>query len=492
MGKINWTSYKTILIAALIIRVIAAIFSQGYGMHDDHFLIVEAASSWADGYDYNHWLPWSPESTGKPEGHSFTYVGLNYFYFAIMKFLGVADPKILMLINRLLHGLFSILIVYFSIKITEKISNQKNAVTVGWILALLWMMPFLSVRNLVEITCIPFILWSVWLMLKNEKRRNFLFAGLMMGMAVSFRYQVGVFALGLAAVYFFQWKWAQFLLFSTGVLIVFGLTQGLVDYLIWGYPFAEFIGYATYNANEGTEYIPNSNYFMYVLVLMGSCLAPLGLLLGFGFFRSAKKYFYIFIPVLLFILFHSFYPSKQERFILPVLPLFIILGVLGYDFIIDKNNWRKVWNFSWKFFWILNIPLLLVVSVAYSKKSRVESMYYFYESGETPQKILLESTGGTGASMLPQFYSGVWMFGALDRFDPAQSLTVYPGYVYDYILFFGSEKLDQRVKDYKNIYPNMELVKKCEPSFVDLILKRLNPLNRNEYIEVWKTHEVAK
>ena len=83
-------------------------------------------------------------------------------------------------------------------------------------------------------------------------------------------------------IYFFQWKWAQFLLFSTGVLIVFGLTQGLVDYLIWGYPFAEFIGYATYNANEGTEYIPNSNYFMYVLVLMGSCLAPLGLLLGFG------------------------------------------------------------------------------------------------------------------------------------------------------------------------------------------------------------------
>ncbi|MBK6526162.1 MAG: glycosyltransferase family 39 protein [Crocinitomicaceae bacterium] len=171
-------------------------------MHDDHFLIVEAASSWADGYDYNHWLPWSPESTGKPEGHSFTYVGLNYFYFAIMKFLGVADPKILMLINRLLHGLFSILIIYFSIKITEKISNQKNAVTVGWILALLWMMPFLSVRNLVEITCIPFILWSVWLMLKNEKRRNFLFAGLMMGNGCIFQISGWRFALFGSSLFF--------------------------------------------------------------------------------------------------------------------------------------------------------------------------------------------------------------------------------------------------------------------------------------------------
>jgi len=58
LQKIDFTSYKTILISALIIRLIAAIFSQGYGMHDDHFLIVEASASWVDGFDYNHWLPW--------------------------------------------------------------------------------------------------------------------------------------------------------------------------------------------------------------------------------------------------------------------------------------------------------------------------------------------------------------------------------------------------------------------------------------------------
>ncbi|MBL7899477.1 MAG: hypothetical protein JNJ99_13140, partial [Crocinitomicaceae bacterium] len=69
MKQPDWTSYKTILIAALVIRIIAAIFSQGYGMHDDHFLVIEASSSWVDGYDYNHWLPWSPESKGVPEGH---------------------------------------------------------------------------------------------------------------------------------------------------------------------------------------------------------------------------------------------------------------------------------------------------------------------------------------------------------------------------------------------------------------------------------------
>ncbi|MBI3134885.1 MAG: hypothetical protein HYZ14_09460 [Bacteroidetes bacterium] len=483
----------------MIIRVIAAIFSQGYGMHDDHFLIIEAASSWADGYDYNHWLPWSPDSTGKPEGHSFTYVGLNFVYFYCMKFLGIADPKILMLINRLLHALFSMLIVYFGIKITEKISApsgektaRKNAVIVGWILALLWILPFLSVRNLVEMTCIPFILWSVWLMLKNENKRNFLLAGILMGMAISFRYQVGVFAFGFAAVYFFQFRWSRFLLFSAGVTLTFALTQGLVDYLIWGYPFAEFTGYFTYNSNEGTAYIPNENYFMYLLVLMGSCLFPLGLLLGTGFFVSARKYFLLFVPVILFVLFHSVYPSKQERFILPVLPLFIILGVVGYNLISNTAFRQKIWNFSYRFFWILNIPLLLVVSVAYSKQSRVEAMYYFYENNEKPQKILLEATGETGLSMTPRFYSGQWHYGMLERTDTSQLLTVYPNYSYDFILFYGERDLDKRIAQYKKLYPEMELGKRCEPSFTDRFLRRLNPRNSNEYIEVWKTNAPAR
>jgi len=465
-------------------------------MHDDHFLIVEAAASWVDGYDYNHWLPWSPESTGKPEGHSFTYVGLNFCYFYIMKFLGVADPKILMLINRLIHALFSMLVVYFGIKITEKISpeesGKRNAVIVGWIVALLWMMPFLSVRNLVEMTCIPFIMWSVWLMLKNEKRRNFLFAGLLMGMAISFRYQVGVFALGLAAVYFFQFKWSRFLLFSLGIILIFSLTQGLVDYLIWGYPFAEFLGYFTYNSNEGTAYIPNNNYVMYLLVLMGSCLFPLGLLLGAGFFASLKKHAVLFIPVALFIIFHSLYPSKQERFIFPVLPLFIILGVVGYALISNTDFRKKLWTFSYRFFWILNIPLLLVVSVAYSKQSRVEAMYYFYETNQKPAKILMEATGETGLSMAPKFYAGSWRYGMLERNDTTQILNVYPNYRYDFIMFYGERNLDKRINQYKEIYPQMELGKRCEPSFVDRFLRWLNPRNTNEYIEVWKTNASAR
>ena len=106
-------SYKLIIFAAIIVRLIATIFSQGYGMHDDHFLVIEASASWVDGYDYNNWLPWTEGNAGIPEGHSFTYVGLNYIYFSIMKFLGVTDPKILMIVNRLIHALASLIVVWY-------------------------------------------------------------------------------------------------------------------------------------------------------------------------------------------------------------------------------------------------------------------------------------------------------------------------------------------------------------------------------------------
>lgn len=488
----RFQSYKLILFVALFVRLIATIFSQGYGMHDDHYLIIEASASWVDGYDYNRWLPWTKGSGGTPEGHSFTYVGLNYIYFSIMKFIGVVDPKILMLINRLIHALASMVVVLYGIKITEKLSNKETATKVGWILALLWIMPFISVRNLVEVAALPFLIYGVWSLIKNKKLVNFLVSGLFIGMAVSFRYQIGVFALGIAAYYFFKWQFKPFLLFSVGVLIVFALTQGLVDYFIWGYPFAEFIGYVTYNMKEGTGYLPNHNYFMYFIVLTGSLFVPLGILVMVGFFKSYKKYALLFIPTMAFILFHTLYPNRQERFVLSVLPFFIILGVMGYQLFKESKTREKIWKISLIAFWVLNIPFLFFSTTMYSKKSRVEAMYHLYNNSIGKEAILLEGSADGRTSMMPKFYAKSWYCSFSDRTDAAQHLLVNPISKYDYIFFFDEKDLQKRIHQYKAIYPKMSLDKKCEPSAVDKLLRDLNPRNANEYIEIWKTNRDRK
>ena len=270
-------------------------------------------------------------------------------------------------------------------------------------------------------------------------------------------------------------------------MITFGITQGFVDYLIWGYPFAEFISYSTYNMEEGTQYLPNSNYFMYFWVLMGVLLFPLGLLVCVGFFRSAKKYFLIFLPTLAFILFHTFYPNRQERFVLTILPFFIILGVVGYQSLKEKAFWSKLWSVSMVIFWILNIPLMTALCFHYSKKSRVEAMYALYQNKIKDERILLEGSRSSKPSQMPKFYADSWYCSFTERADTTQTLIVNEGNVYDYIFFFGDEDLEKRIKEYKVIYPKLRLVKKCEPSLIDNIARTLNPRNSNQYIEVWET-----
>ena len=107
----------SILVLAFIVRLIAVVFSQGYLMHDDHFLVIEAAQSWVDGYDYNNWLPKNSKS-GNPTGHSMFYVGIHYIFLSVLNIMNISDPAVKMFFVRLLHAIYSLLVVFLGYKIT--------------------------------------------------------------------------------------------------------------------------------------------------------------------------------------------------------------------------------------------------------------------------------------------------------------------------------------------------------------------------------------
>jgi hypothetical protein len=234
--------------------------------------------------------------------------------------------------------------------------------------------------------------------------------------------------------------------------------------------------------------LPNTNYFMYIIVLVGSLFLPLGLLIGYGFFRSFKRYAILFIPTFAFLLFHTFYPNRQERFVLTIVPFFIILGVMGYQELCEFKSKVKLWKTSMLIFWILNTVFLCFATTMYSKKSRVEAMYSLYNNNMDNERILQEGSASQRTSMLPKFYGKAWHCTFIERIDSTQDLRVLEGMDYDYIMFFDELNLSHRIKQYKAIYPQMSLVNRCEPSFIDVLLRKLNPKNANEYIEVWKTN----
>ena len=194
-----------LLFLAFFIRLIAVFFAKGYMMFDDHYLIVEPAGGWADGVDINKWLPSTPDNQG-PHFMSFFYVGIIWIIFEVFSFIGIEEATNQMFWLRMLHALYSILTVYFAYKITLKLSDKKSAFLVGLILALLAYFPNFSVKQLVEMVCIPPLLGAYYYLLKDEKYnlKNVIIAGVLCGLAVGIRYQVGLIFVGVGLIYIFQ------------------------------------------------------------------------------------------------------------------------------------------------------------------------------------------------------------------------------------------------------------------------------------------------
>jgi hypothetical protein len=487
-----------ILGAAIFVRLIAVIFSKGYGMHDDHFLVVEVSQSWLEGKDVLNWFSKTQEEN--ESGRSFFYPGLHYFLFMGLEKIGMHDPQIKMYVVRFLHALLSLVSVWMAYKISEKISGRETAKQVGIVMALLWLMPAMGVRNLIEMVVMPMLLVASWWVLISEEHKYkwwLLFgAGLLVGMAFPIRYQVLFFTGGISIALMLQKKWKESILYTIGMFVTIGLISGWLEWKLWGYPFGKVIYYVKDNIENSGNYftLPWYTYILQVLIIF---TPPLSLFIFFGQFKVWKKYFLLFVPTFLFFAFHSYFPNKQERFIFTVLPFILMMGLAGWNEIKNTSaywqNKKKFIRGSWIFFWTLNTIVLCLFIFSYSKKSRVEAMYYFHDKPDVTG-LIMETRTIHKELYLPRFYmdhkwpSVIWMgqdrsYEHLQEDIANRPLQERPNYV----LFLDEKNLDERVKTMQNIYPNLHHVYTAKPGLLDWIMYKMNPVNINQDIFVYKT-----
>lgn len=490
---------RTLTIIALVPRLIAAIFSQGYFAHDDHFLIIEAAASWVDGFDYNYWLPWNQGANPTPSGHSFFYVGLHYVLFSALKVLHITDPKAMMLVVRLLHALWSLVVVRVGYRIALHLSDNVIAWRAGLWLALFCFMPFLSVRNLVEVVCIPFLMLGVWRLVRNTEGpsvKDALIAGVWIGMAMNVRFQTIFFAAGPGLALLLQRRWVPAITYGLGLALPLLMIQGSIDMVLWKRPFAEITQYVMYNLANTTTYGVQP-WYNYLLLLAGIFVPPLSLGVLFGFFRRIRP-LVIWLPVFLFLAIHSYFPNKQERFMLPIVPLFFVLGYTAWEQWRAASNWWRGHDRFWRrglvFAWSLNIVLLVVLCVSYSKRSRVEALYSLRDQRPV-QGLLIEDTTEGEAPMPPLFYLGQWDPTIIPWTDPSADLSTYlhtlPAERHpDVVLFFGEEDLDARMQRIEVALGSLQVIGRAEPGLLDRVIHWLNPVNRNETIVIAHTRSV--
>jgi hypothetical protein len=406
-----------------------------------------------------------------------------------------------MYVVRLFHAAWSLIIITTGYSISKKLDGEKSARITGWLLAILWLFPFLSVRNLVEYVSIPLLILGIYHIVSSSDKNKiwlWVWVGILFGIAFNIRYQTMLFTGGVGLVLLFQKKWKETLFVVSGIILTIIIFQGIVDYAIWGKAFIQLIGYVNYNIHHATEYLTAPWYF-YILVIIGLLIPPVSIYLAFGFFKSWKKVLIIFFPTLLYLVFHSLFPNKQERFIITMLPFFIIGGVIGWQQIsklIDEKPHLKVWyKATLIFFLLVNFLLLIPVSVSYSKKARVEAMVYLSRYDDLTY-FLIEDVNKSILRPPPLFYLENWaVYTALMENDDLENFKKdkkwrnpdkQPGFV----LFMETKNIEDRVAYMTSVFPELEFEIIIEPGKMDRFLHWLNPINDNQNIYIYRNKMV--
>ncbi|HEY0977309.1 MAG TPA: glycosyltransferase family 39 protein [Flavobacteriales bacterium] len=483
---------------AVVPRILAAFFSGGYYAHDDHFLMIEAAGSWVDGADYNRWLPWNQPQPPIPTGHMMVYPGLHFLLFTLLKAIGISTPGPQMVVVRLLHAAWSLLVVRVGYRLALRASGPETAWRCGLFLALFFFMPFLSVRNLIEMVSAPLLMlaaWHAWQGVEQDRWRSVALAGLFAGLALNIRFQTLFFVGGMGLAFLLLRHWRSAVVFGIAALVPLVVLQGAIDLVIWGRPFVELAEYVGYNADNVTTYF-DLPWYNYLLLLAGIFIPPLSLAVLFGFVRRPKP-LVIWLPVLCFIAAHSVFPNKQERFILPIVPLFFVLGYTSWEAFRSTSGWWRartgLWRGILRWTWGLNLLLLVPLTFSYSKRERVEAMLLLRDAPEVTG-IITEDVVERDTPMPPLYYWGAWQAQNLSYTDSLQdlapTLNAFPeAHRANAVLFLGEEDLDRRRARMERFLGPMTLVGRAEPGLLDRTMHWLNPVNRNTVITIYRANK---
>lgn len=298
-----------ILLLATVLRLLAVIFTEGFYLGGDEYL---------------------------------------FNYYRIPE-LWLSNPWIVY-ISRLVFGAFSLLIITLSYRITKIIADKTTALEIALLLACFWIMPYLSVHSFPAILSLPFILYGTLLIVKQDNllsnneiekfhRTTFIIAGFFLGLGfavchVSFIYYIGV----IAALLILK-NWKSALMTLIGYVIAVGITQTVVDIIIYHRPFVEM---ADLFRNIGDYLTLGTDLALFVIVLLIAMIPPMSIMLIIGFFSVCRKYLLLFLPTFVVILFSFFTGELNIEAILLIIPTYLIAGYVGWkEYYKQSEFWTK-------------------------------------------------------------------------------------------------------------------------------------------------------
>ena len=305
------------------------------------------------------------------------YTGMEFNYYYIPSS-WMANPWIVY-ISRLALGAFSLLIITLAYRITKIIADKTTALEIAVFGALLWAVPDLTVHPFASIVALPFLLYGTLLILKQHNlldnneiekfhRTSFIIAGFCLGLGFAIYYHSIIYYIGILVTLFILKNWKGALMTLIGYIAAVGITQTIVDLVIYHKPFVAITSFfsdytSCFNYMFGLEF----NIKIVGLFLLVAMVPPMSVMLIFGFFRVFRKYILLVLPTLITLVYSIFVLDDLDVMLMTV-PTYVIAGYVGWkefhktSAFWTKNKWLLLTCYT--IFAVLNIALMVFTFVA--------------------------------------------------------------------------------------------------------------------------------
>lgn len=183
----------------------------------------------------------------------------------------------------------------------------------------------------------------------SKRSKELFFFFVFLGLACIFRPHVGLFII-LPAYWILENKEWKYLIHCFLFGLISAAIVGLPDCFFYHQPFHMFREYMSHNLEENKFFTNKSKYgasgwWVYIPTFIGiSFLAFFLGLKNFPYKQTFFKYRYYWTGIILFILVHSAIPHKEERFLIPLLP---VCFVCMSPFFVHLYENRKKYKFRW-------------------------------------------------------------------------------------------------------------------------------------------------
>ena len=462
------------LVVAAALRLLAAFFSGGFLASDDHHVVIGAADQIASGI-----------------GLPVTYARSALFpagiaaIMTVVRGIGIHDPGVEMLLVRLAQAAYSLLVVYFVYRLLARSFGRESAMLGGLLAAAFFAMPVTAVHQLEEsVAQVPLLAACWWWQTAEDRNRESgvwaALAGAALGTALILRLPLIGFVAAFVIMVLLRPVTAQRKLTFLGGLALVIVLQGYSNVLInhqWGYSFIQRLGpmlHPQRMALEAQGY-PTSPPWHYVLTLLAALIPPVSVLLLAAAVRGGRQVPLIGVATLAFLVSHSLIANKQERFLLPILPLLLILVVAGLPWLAARI--APAYRGMWWYFWIVNSALLLVLTFSFAKKDRVAPLLFVYHRHDATGVLVAQYNESFG---VPEYYLGKPQ-PALVVVEREQEVHV-SGVPINYVILYSDTPGADRVFLAGALRRNLTLLTTITPSLADRLAHAINPRHNKAHI----------